>query len=91
MSDGTDIWLTYMADNIQKTTLYLDAEVYRRLKALARARGVAPAMLVREAVAAYTAQHAPRRVPRSLGAGSSGIPDLGSRVDELLAHGFGGA
>ncbi len=74
---------------LQKTTLYLDPEAYRRLKQLARNRGVAPAMLVREAVSAYAAQHAPRRSPKSVGAGASGTTDLGTRADELLADGFG--
>ena len=37
-----------MAKEIQKTTVYLDAEVYRRLKSLARARNIKPARLLRE-------------------------------------------
>ena len=73
----------------QKTTVYLDADAYRRLKGLARRRGVAPALLVREAVTAYAAQHAPGRSPRSIGAGASGTTDLGTRAEELLAGGFG--
>ncbi|HEY4393934.1 MAG TPA: CopG family transcriptional regulator [Polyangia bacterium] len=69
----------------QKTTVYLDATDYRRLKAIARARGCAPAMLLREAVAEYTARHAPRRLPKGIGAFRSGRNDLGSRAEELLA------
>lgn len=70
----------------QKTTVYLDPEDYRRLKALARAQGRAPAELVREAVARYAATESPpRRKARSVGAGASGRPDLGERAEELLA------
>lgn len=68
----------------QKTTLYLDADDYRSLRALARSRGVAPAMLVREAVAEYTTRHAPRRVPTSIGAGRSKTGDVAERAETLL-------
>lgn len=72
----------------QKTTLYLDADDYRRLQGLARARGVSTASLVREAVAEYAARHAPRQRPRSLGRFRSGRTDLSERAEELL-NGFG--
>ena len=67
-----------------KTTIYLDEEAYRRLKQLARARRRRPAEMVREAVAEYTARHAPRRKPRSVAAFKSGRHDLGQRAEELL-------
>jgi hypothetical protein len=69
----------------QKTTVYLDAIDYRRLKAIARARGCAPAQLVREAVARYAASESPARRARSVGAGASGKGDLSERAEELLA------
>ena len=69
----------------QKTTVYLDAADYRRLKALARARGCAPAELVREAVARYAAAETPARRARSVGAGASRKGDLSERAEELLA------
>jgi hypothetical protein len=72
-----------MAD-VLKTTVYLDAADYRRLKALARARKCAPAQLVREAVARYAADEAPRRRARSIGAGKSRRRDLSERAEELL-------
>jgi len=74
-----------MADDVQKTTVYLDAADYRRLKAIARARGCAPAELVREAVARYAATEAPVRRARSVGVGRSGKGDLSERAEELLA------
>jgi predicted DNA-binding protein len=55
----------------QKTTVYLDAADYHRLKVIARQQGRKPAELVREAVAAYT-----RR---------SGKRDLSERAEQLLA------
>ncbi|MBI2828215.1 MAG: CopG family transcriptional regulator [Acidobacteria bacterium] len=69
----------------QKTTVYLDAADYRRLKAIARARGCAPAQLVREAVARYAASEMPSRRARSVGAGASHKGDLSERAEELLA------
>ena len=73
---------------MQKTTVYMDPETYRRLKQLGRAQGRPPAEMVREAVAEYTARHAPRKRPRSVGAFRSGRRDLAQRAEELLA-GFG--
>jgi hypothetical protein len=68
----------------QKTTLYLDAADYRRLKAIAATRGVAPAQLVREAVAEYVARSGGRKRPRSVGRFSSRRRDLSERAEELL-------
>jgi hypothetical protein len=72
----------YMATT--KTTVYLTAADYRRLKALARATNRSTAQLVREAVAEYARRHAPRVRPKSVGAGHSGRDDLGQRAEELL-------
>ncbi|PYR38991.1 MAG: hypothetical protein DMF89_27015 [Acidobacteria bacterium] len=68
----------------QKTTVYLDPSEYQRLRRLARARGCAPAMLIREAVAEYNARHATRRTPRSIGRFASGRRDLSERAEDLL-------
>jgi predicted transcriptional regulator len=73
-----------------KTTVYLDADDYERLKEIARADGRAPAEVVREAVAEYTQRRRPKRTPKSLGAGHSRRGDVAERADELLA-GFGRA
>jgi hypothetical protein len=70
---------------MQKTTLYMDEVMYRRLKNLARARRQPSAVLVREAVAEFTARQAPRRKPRSIGAFKSGRRDLGQRAEALLS------
>lgn len=72
----------------QKTTVYLDAADYRRLKALARSAGRSTASLVREAVAQYAARERPSRQPRSLGAGRSRRGDISERAEDLLG-GFG--
>lgn len=72
----------------QKTTVYLDAADYRRLKLLAQGDGRPPAALIREAVSEYAARHAPRRKAKSIGAGRSGRKDLSERAEDLLA-GFG--
>ena len=73
---------------VDKTTVYLDGADYRRLKRVAAHRRVAPAQLVREAVAEYVARHDVERRPRSLGAGRSGRGDLAERAEALL-EGFG--
>ena len=73
---------------VLKTTVYLDAGDYRRLKSIARAKGRAPAELVREAVSEYAKRHGPRRLPRTIGIARSAKGDLSERVDELL-KGFG--
>jgi hypothetical protein len=67
-----------------KTTVYLDAADYQRLKGLARAEGRTGAELVREAVAEYARRRGEGARPRSLGAGSSGSGDLAERAEELL-------
>jgi len=69
----------------QKTTVYLDADAYRRLKRLARAGKRRPAELVREAVLEYAARHEPPRAAKSIGAFRSGRRDLSERAEELLA------
>jgi hypothetical protein len=73
-----------------KTTVYLAAADYRRLKSLGRSRGTKAAALVREAVAEYVTRHAPSPTPKSIGRFSSGRHDLSERAEELLA-GFGKA
>lgn len=72
-----------------KTTVYLNAGDYRRLKLLARARGRTTADLVREAVARYAAEEGPRARPRSIASGGSRTGDIAARAEDLLA-GLGG-
>jgi len=67
----------------QKTTVYLNAADYQRLKTMARRQGRKPAELVREAVAVY-ARRKSAALPRSLGAGRSGKRNLGERAEALL-------
>jgi predicted transcriptional regulator len=67
-----------------KTTVYLDADIYRRLKALAAKGGRSTAELVREAVAAYAELHTRGATARSVGAGHSGRDDLSERAENML-------
>jgi hypothetical protein len=73
---------------MDKTTLYLDTDDYRKLKRIAARKGRAPAALVREAVAEYVVRHGGATAPRSVGAFSSGRADLSERSEDLL-DGFG--
>lgn len=68
----------------QKTTVYLEPEDYLRLKRIAQQRGATPAALIREAVAEYGRRHEGAGLPRSLGAGRSGLGDVGEKAEELL-------
>lgn len=67
-----------------KTTVYLDAADYRRLKTLAEAEGRSAAELIRAAVAEYARARSGRPLPTSLGAGRSGDGGLSERSEELL-------
>jgi hypothetical protein len=67
-----------------KTTIYLDPDDYRRLKALARRQGKPTAALVREAVAEYARRYAPAVAPRSVAAARSRRTDLSTRAEDLL-------
>ena len=67
-----------------KTTVYLDAADYQRLKVLARAQGRSTAELIREAVAAYTLAQRTPRMPSSIASGHSGRGDIAARAEELL-------
>lgn len=68
-----------------KTTVYLDAADYHRLKLLAERQGRSAAGMVREAVAEYARKAVPAAPrPRSVGSGRSGGKDLSERSEELL-------
>ena len=71
-----------------KTTVYLRATDYGRLKSIADAENRSAAELIREAVGEYTTRKVRALVPRSIGMGDSGVPDLAERYEDYL-HGFG--
>ena len=71
-----------------KTTVYLNAADYRKLKSLAADQRRSAAELVREAVAEYTARATQRRWPRSIGMGDSGVCNLAERYEDMM-DGFG--
>ncbi len=71
-----------------KTTVYLNAADYRRLKSLAADEGRSAAELVREAVTEYTARATAREWPSSIGLGDSGDPHFAENYEDYL-DGFG--
>lgn len=71
---------------MDKTTVYLPAELKEALQATARRRHVSEAELIREGIAMVTAAQVPPRPTLPLF--SSGRSDLAERFDELL-EGFG--
>ena len=72
---------------MQKTTVYLPDELKAELERMAEETGRSEAELIREGVQQVVKQRTP--LPPRSGIFNSGIPDLGSRVDEVLAKGFG--
>ena len=72
---------------MRKTTVYLDEDSLREIKALAKETGRSEAALIREAVRAYVSRR-PVRALRCLGSGE-GPEDLAAQTEELLADGFG--
>ncbi len=72
---------------MKKTTVYLDEESLRAIKALSRSSGKSEAALIREAVRTYVRQRTKPSL-RCVGAGE-GPEDLAERADEHLASGFG--
>ena len=71
-----------------KTTVYLNASDYRKLKSLAADQGRTAAQLVREAVAEYAGRVTERPWPRSIGIVDSGDPDFAANCEDHL-DGFG--
>lgn len=71
-----------------KTTVYLNAGDYRRLRSLAAAEGRSAAELVREAVAEYAAKATERAWPRSIGIMDSGDPRFAENYEDHM-DGFG--
>jgi len=67
-----------------RTTVYLDADDYRRLKSLAGVEGRSTAELIRAAVAEYARRRGARPLPGSVGAGRSGDGTLSERAEDLL-------
>ncbi|MEO7966300.1 MAG: CopG family transcriptional regulator [Gemmatimonadaceae bacterium] len=67
-----------------KTTVYLDPDDYRRVKALARSQGRTAAELVREAVAEYARSHPLPARPACIAAGRSKRGDVSERAEELV-------
>jgi predicted transcriptional regulator len=72
---------------MHKTTVYLDEQIYLKIRRLAEATGRTQAMIIREALAEYQGS-SKRKRPSSIGAGASGTADLSDRAEELL-EGFG--
>ena len=71
-----------------KTTVYLNAADYRKIKSMAAEEGRPAAELVREAVADYAAKATELPWPTSIGMGDSGDPHFAENYEDYL-DGFG--
>lgn len=70
---------------MQRTSLFLDADILRDLKRAAERRQVSVASLVREAVSRYLAEPAAApRLPSVAGRFSSGKSNTSERAEKLL-------
>jgi hypothetical protein len=67
---------------MHKTTIYLEDDIYERIRQLAQDSGRTQAAVIREALSRLATRG--KRRPRSLGLGASGRPDLSDCTDELL-------
>lgn len=76
---------------MKRTTIFLDDELEREVKAQAEREGRPMAGLVREALAAYLVEHRQGGVPSFAGAGRSGRSDVAERHEEILAEEWGDA
>ncbi|MDQ3886104.1 MAG: ribbon-helix-helix domain-containing protein [Actinomycetota bacterium] len=73
-----------------KTTLYLPDDLKRQVEDAARRRGISEAEFYREALRQAVVQPRPRPKGALFASGTGpGTSDLSSRVDEILAEGFG--
>ena len=70
---------------MQKTTVYLDAEIAVALRTMAESSKRSQAELIREALAQYT-QGAKRALPPGIGKYNSGRKDLSEEVEEILSE-----
>lgn len=70
---------------MKRTTVYLEESTDLELSQLAKQQDRAKAELIREALESYLgAERKPRPLPRSVGMGRSGVPDLAEHDEELL-------
>jgi predicted transcriptional regulator len=72
---------------MQRTTVYLDEDVSLSIRRLAQIRQLSQAEIIRQALHEFVerAEEAePIKLPRGVGAYSSGRADISSRADELL-------
>ena len=73
---------------MRRTTVMLSDEVDDLLRHEARRLGITVSQLTREAIETHLGVR-PRRHFLAAGAGSSGDPDLTTKIEEILAEGFG--
>jgi hypothetical protein len=67
----------------------LPADLDRRLRHEAERRGITVSDLTREAIETHLGAERPRRRLLATAAGASGVRDVSSRIDEILAEEFG--
>lgn len=75
---------------MRRTTIFVDDDVLRRLREIARRESITQSEAIRDALQRYVSRRQPRRARLSLvGIGRSGRSDVAEHAEELLAKGFG--
>jgi hypothetical protein len=68
---------------MKPTTIYLPEETEAHLQDLANQTGKSISDIIQDLVADYFTQ-TPKKLPKSIGMGASGISDLSSKTEQLL-------
>ena len=68
---------------MKPTTIYLPEETEANLKKLATQTGKSIPEIIQELIANYLTEKT-QKLPKSVGMGSSGRPDLSSKAEQLL-------
>jgi metal-responsive CopG/Arc/MetJ family transcriptional regulator len=75
---------------MRRTTIFVDEDVLRKLREIARRENTTLSEAIRAALARYVSRRQPKRSRLSLvGVGRSGRTDVAEHAEEFLGKGFG--
>ena len=75
---------------MKRTTVFVDEDVLRKLREIAKRENTSVAEVTRKALVEYVSRRRAKRSRLSLvGVGRSGRKDVAERFEELLGKGFG--
>lgn len=75
---------------MKRTTVFMDEDLLRRLRQIAKRQDITLSDVMRRALERYVSRRQPKRPTLSLiGIGRSGRKDVAEHAEELLRKGFG--